>query len=308
MSTQPYFLPSRVGLPSRGLAVALAALAVGLGLAARAGAGVTLLYSFEQGDIEGFSNNFSAPEGELNEVVVDTIGATEGTGSLKFAMVPEEFFAGVLTSFLPEAIENPPGVDFVLFDVTIPNEFVGPGFARTSITMFASHPDLGAGLQAQFQASEVALDGLAPGTHQIRINLTTPPVQFPGRTFNDLFGPPIDMTPSGFQIYINKTPGVPFTVYFDNIRVGEYNADFNGDGNVDGGDFSQWKTNFGTGTAADADGDGDSDGQDFLVWQQQFGATGLNGAAAVPEPCATTLAGAALAAAVGAVRKIRRRT
>jgi hypothetical protein len=292
-------------LSSLRLIAALASLAVGFSEVAAVRASVTLVYSFEEGDNQGFGNNFSAPEGALNEVVVDTIGATEGTGSLKFAMVPEEFFAGVLTSLLHEAIEDPPGVDFVLFDLTIPNAFVGPGFARTSITIFGSHPDLGAGIQAQFLANEVPLDNLPAGTHQIRINLTSA-AQFPGKSFNDLFGPPIDITPTGFQIYINKTAGVPFTVYFDNIRVGEYDADFNNDGNVDGLDYNEWKTNFGTGAAADADGDGDSDGQDFLVWQRQFGATGIS-AAAVPEPSSAVLALAMLLAGVGAARSRRAR-
>jgi hypothetical protein len=224
-------------------------------------------------------------------------------------MVQEEFFAGVLTSQLNEAINDPPGVDFVLFDVTIPTPFGDQqGFARTSITIFGFHPDFGS-LQAQFLASEVSLGDLPAGTHHIRINLT-PAAQFPGKSFNDLFGPPEDptqLTVTGFQIYINKSVTVPFTVYFDNIRVGEYDADFNDDGKVDGLDFSQWRSNFGSGTAADADGDGDSDGADFLVWQRQFGATGLNGAAAVPEPGTTALAGAALVALVGAGRTFRRR-
>lgn len=302
MRTQPCFLPIRIGLSSLRVLVALTALAVGFGGAARVRASSTLVYSFEGGDIQGFGNNFSAPEGANNEVVVDTIGATDGTGSLKFAMVTEEFFAGVLTSQLDPAIENPPGVDFVLFDLTIPQAFVGPGFARTSVTVFGSHPDVGL-IDAQFLANEVPLDNLPAGTHQIRINLSSA-AAFPGFSFNQLFGPPIDATPTGFQIYINKSSTVPFTVYFDNIRVGEYDADFNNDGNVDNLDFNQWKTNFGTGTAADADGDGDSDAQDFLVWQRQFGATGL--AAAVPEPATTTLMAAALAALAAAARTRRR--
>jgi len=305
MRTQPCFLPVRIGSSPLRLLAALAALAVCFSGLAAVRASATLVYSFEGGDNQGFSNNFAAPEGVNNEVVVDTIGATEGTGSLKFAMVTEEFFAGVLTSQLHEAFENPPGVDFVLFDLTIQNPFVGPGFARTSVTVFGTHPDVGA-IEAQFLANEVPLDNLPAGTHQIRINLSSA-FQLNGLSFNQVFGPPIDATPTGFQIYINKSAGVPFTVYFDNIRVGEYDADFNDDGNVNGLDFNQWKTNFGTGSAADADGDGDSDGQDFLVWQRQFGATGLNGAAAVPEPGATTLFGAALVALVGAARTIRRR-
>ncbi len=47
-------------------------------------------------------------------------------------------------------------------------------------------------------------------------------------------------------------------------------ADFNDDGDVDGGDLSQWEDNFGADANADADSDGDTDGADFLAWQRQF--------------------------------------
>lgn len=305
MRTQPCFLSVRIGASPLRLLAALGALLVGFNSLAAVQASVTQVYTFEEGNDHGFGNNFSAPEGVNNEVALDTIGATEGTGSLKFSLVQEEFFAGVLTGQLDAAINDPPGVEFVLFDLTIPDAFVGPGFARAGITIFASHPEFGA-LQAQFMANEVPLDNLPAGTHQIRINVSSA-IQFNGKSFNELIGPiedPTQIQPTGFQIYINKSITVPFTVYFDNIRVGEYDADFNNDTNVNGLDFNQWKANFGTGTAADADGDGDSDGQDFLVWQQQFGATGLSVATGVPEPITTTLLGTVFAA-IAAARRAR---
>jgi T5SS/PEP-CTERM-associated repeat protein len=67
-------------------------------------------------------------------------------------------------------------------------------------------------------------------------------------------------------------------------------ADFNGDGVVNGADFAIWEANFPRPSGAtlaqgDADRDGDIDGLDLLVWQTQFGAAGSHAAAAaIPEP------------------------
>jgi hypothetical protein len=65
-------------------------------------------------------------------------------------------------------------------------------------------------------------------------------------------------------------------------------ADFNGDGRVDGADLASWKTGFGRTTGAtrllgDADGDQDVDGADFLRWQTQLGASAAI-STAIPEP------------------------
>jgi hypothetical protein len=69
-------------------------------------------------------------------------------------------------------------------------------------------------------------------------------------------------------------------------------ADFNADGQVDGGDFLQWQRGFGISTGAtlvdgDADGDGDVDASDLGYWQTDYG-TGssslITAYAAVPEP------------------------
>ena len=71
------------------------------------------------------------------------------------------------------------------------------------------------------------------------------------------------------------------------------NADFDGDGDVDGADFLAWQAGFGiTGTATladgDANGDGDVNAGDLAIWQSQFGTLPGNAlsSAAVPEPSA----------------------
>jgi hypothetical protein len=76
-------------------------------------------------------------------------------------------------------------------------------------------------------------------------------------------------------------------------------GDFNGDGNVNGVDFSLWQNSFpttsgGTLSTGDADGDGDVDGADFIVWQTHY-PTGTQ-TAAVPEPAGCVMI---LLAAIG---------
>lgn len=69
-----------------------------------------------------------------------------------------------------------------------------------------------------------------------------------------------------------------------------FTADFDGDGDVDSGDLSQWAGDFGVNALSDADDDGDSDGADFLAWQRQLGSPSVTVAAKrVPEPGALAL-------------------
>jgi len=87
------------------------------------------------------------------------------------------------------------------------------------------------------------------------------------------------------------------TIYLDTVSHNPEGAlgaplpgDFNGDGDVDDGDLTQWQAEYGLNADADADDDGDSDGFDFLAWQQNFtGSSALAATSAVPEPSALTL-------------------
>ncbi|MBA3483780.1 MAG: hypothetical protein H0T51_18405 [Pirellulales bacterium] len=76
-------------------------------------------------------------------------------------------------------------------------------------------------------------------------------------------------------------------------------ADFDGDGDVDGADFLTWQRGLGAaGDLADGDADGDMfvDGDDLVIWREQFGPGAATPAVgAVPEP--STWAMAALACA-----------
>jgi T5SS/PEP-CTERM-associated repeat protein len=71
-------------------------------------------------------------------------------------------------------------------------------------------------------------------------------------------------------------------------------ADFNGDGLVNGADLALWRGGMGVSANAlhsqgDADGDLDVDGADFLVWQRQFGMSAASALASIPEPNSISL-------------------
>jgi len=89
-------------------------------------------------------------------------------------------------------------------------------------------------------------------------------------------------------------------------------GDFDRDGDADGDDLAILTANFGRRSgvyldSGDADTDGDVDGLDLLVWQRDFGQPVPAGvtSAAVPEPAAAALLGAA--ALGGLPRPMRRR-
>ena len=74
-------------------------------------------------------------------------------------------------------------------------------------------------------------------------------------------------------------------------------ADFNGDGVVDGADFLTWQTGFGLSgqtdkSTGDADGDGNVNDADLAIWTTQFGTSTTPPAtvSAVPEPATLALA------------------
>ena len=80
----------------------------------------------------------------------------------------------------------------------------------------------------------------------------------------------------------------------DNVRVEAVapaeDADFDGDGDIDGADFLTWQRNQGAGdqTLGDANGNGQINNADLDIWKAQFG-TATVAAASIPEPGALSL-------------------
>jgi hypothetical protein len=120
--------------------------------------------------------------------------------------------------------------------------------------------------------------------------------------FNNVF--PAQAGPYTFAMTAGNMAlkGIEFAydVSYDiNPSVGGDNADFNGDGLVDGADFLIWQQNLAlTGGATRAQGnanptvDGTVDGTDLGVWTAQYGTSpaAVSAAVAVPEPAAAALA------------------
>lgn len=160
-------------------------------------------------------------------VTADTIGATNGPTSLK-ADVGGGGFVGVRTeTLIPPALGNPPGIQSILFDLTIADgdEFTG-SFADIGVTLFGHalnrDPQL-FGLQAQF-ADFVSVGSLAAGTYtdmQIDLDSATNPITFANQSFDEMFGPGTDQLTvvSAFQLFISKDAAAPITLYIDNIRT-----------------------------------------------------------------------------------------
>ena len=286
---------------------------VGLLAATSSSQALDLAYSFEDGTTEGF-----APNGGAFPVVVDTIGATDGSQSLKVDIPQGATFVGALTDQVPLFVD-PPGLDFVVFDLTITEMFPeDAAFVDAGVTIFgSSQPDFPGGqldgLQVQFQNTQVQLQELEVGTHEVRIDLAAAvnPLTFEtNQTFNDIFGDvgsgQLDMVATGFQIYINKSADAPWTGYFDNIRVGSIatpnGGDYNGDGVVDAADYTVWRDNVGGGPAGDGTTTGDLlgvpdgvvDEFDYDYWAQEYGSLVGPPATAVPEPLSLAFLGCAV--------------
>jgi hypothetical protein len=187
--------------------------AVGL-LAAVSPARAQLLYSFEDGP-QGFGPNGSP----LPIVAQDTVGATDGAKSLKFALSQAETFSGALTQTVNQAALLDPNTSAVSFNLTLVpgQDYTGTGFANVGVTLFGSNPPQGIfGVPIQTNgASERNID-LAPGTY----TLTIPLVSASGPMRN-AFGTGAGQLPvvSGFQFYVSKSGDSPVTLYIDNVRA-----------------------------------------------------------------------------------------
>lgn len=85
-----------------------------------------------------------------------------------------------------------------------------------------------------------------------------------------------------------------FDMLIDNFKLEIFgsnatvdDADFDGDGDVDGADFLTWQRGLGTAggqSQGNANGDSIIDGADLAIWRSQFGPAAVAAAGAIPEP------------------------
>jgi hypothetical protein len=273
----------------------------------------TLGYSFEtldeMGRPGGFHNN-----GGGTTVTQDTIGATEGTKSMKVSIVGGATFVGAQTEFFGDFFGDPPGFDHIHFDMTITQRFDIPnptpppdrlGFARIGVIVFGvTQPDFPGGqlaVQAQLAnlaEDEVPIGGLEPGTYKDRridLDKLTDPITFETKAFNQIFGTegsgPNDIIPTSWEFYFNKTGGAefPLTVYIDNVRFGNsVLGDYDGNDVVDAADYVLWRNG---GPLRNEVADvGTVSPADYDEWRARFGNTsgsgngGVLSLSPVPEP------------------------
>jgi hypothetical protein len=190
----------------------VAVVAAVVGSASSACAVGTLAYSYEAGT-DGFFGLGAA-------VTQDTIGATHLQHSMKYAAGAGGFVGARTETVIPAGLNNPPGVESVVFDMNIPEIPVGLTFADIGVTVFGHDIDNGVfGIQSQF-TDTVSIVGLGVGQHNdLVIDLDSE--FFSGETFNQIFGDDVsDLdVASAFQFYISKSAGIPVTVYIDNVRL-----------------------------------------------------------------------------------------
>jgi hypothetical protein len=201
--------------------ICVAMAAAMLVFASGAQAQVSLAYSFETIVPTGQLAPLTGPDGFFGAgatVSQDTIGATHGNFSMKYDVGVGGFVGARTETVIPLALNNPPGVKYVLFDVNIPAAFGGT-FAVIGISGFGHDLD-NASFGNPFQFADEENINLAPGQYKdLRINLDTD--LFTGQSFNDRFGNDtndLDVV-SQFQLYMNKTVLSPYTVYIDNVRL-----------------------------------------------------------------------------------------
>jgi hypothetical protein len=268
----------------------------------------SLLYSFEN-DVEGFAANGGGTYTQ------DTVGATDGQHSLKVFAFGPGFFGGLTTTF-PPALGDPPGVDYISFDMTLTSEYGAgqdPGisrFAVVGVSIFGhAQPGDGPGYQAQFDDTE-HIDGKAAGTYHVRIDLNSAAHPLTGalsQSFDQIFGTvgsgPTDLIPSGFEFFFNKNASLdfPMTVYIDNVRAGinppAVPGDYNGDGVVNASDYALWRK--GGSLQNEVADPGTNSPADYTAWRALFGNPPGSGSglvnSVVPEPASMLLLVFALA-------------
>lgn len=209
-----------------------------------------------------------------------------------------------LQAQIDDLVENINGATAIAFDVRIGDNFpYSGGYAKFGVHFT---DDTGAFYDAEGQSFNGPVEG---DTGTVTIPLSSMLDNTSGLTLEQaglLVGTHF------LRIGLSTNTDVPGFYQIDNFRVisevSTDNADFDGDGDVDGEDFLAWQAGLGVGTTladGDANGDGTVDSSDLAIWQDQYGtATPAAAAGNIPEPQTLVLAIVALGGA-GLLRRRR---
>jgi hypothetical protein len=248
----------------------------------------------------GNTATLSVNSGWLKAATEIQVGSTTGDGTLTIAAAGT-VFAPVVTVGASGELN---GAGDIVGNV-LNNGLVSPGTSPGTLDISGNFAQNAGGVLKMEIASISSFDQLniggalmAGGTLDVDL-LSFSPVA--GNTF-DLF----DFASSLGSFTLDlPTLGGGLEWFTDNLlTTGELgvvsasiveDADFDGDGDVDGRDFLTWQRGFGlteqqNNSLGDANGDGDIDAADLAVWQTQYGQPSeLATQTAVPEPTSLVL-------------------
>jgi autotransporter-associated beta strand protein len=207
---------------------------------------------------------------------------------------------GTLAATFPGGLVTGPGVLTVFGDVSF-DSISSLNIDLSGVTVGTQYDQLiASGLSLGGAALNLSLGAFVPtGSETFTIVNNTGGAAVSGEFAGLAQGAQVDL--AGVPFFIDYAGGDGNDVVLASTVPGDEDADFDGDGDVDGADFLTWQQNLGgTGGLAQGDANNDSaiNGDDLAIWKNQFGPGGasVGAVAAVPEPAALMVLASAVAA------------
>jgi hypothetical protein len=235
--------------------------------------------------VQGGHDDIETPRAlEFSPVTVSNVNFTGTLADTNFSFTP-----GTVSNFGAQLFEsgqfNEDSEGFILEHAT---GTIGFGTAEGSGTT-AEYSNLLIKLNFGIYADPPVTDPLIASGHFPRQN-----------------GPFTMAASEGESLFRGVTLG--YDVTYDISPVGAVeDADFDGDGDVDGDDFLTWQRGLGVGndlSTGDANDDNVVDGDDLAIWTAQFGpGASLAAVAQIPEPASAALLAVGGIAMIGARRR-----
>jgi autotransporter-associated beta strand protein len=227
-------------------------------------------------------------------------------------LAPGELTAKTVFNAPPSGLLTSPGILTAFGDVTF-DSASSLAIDLNGVTLGTEYDQLAANGAITLGGAtlNLSLTGFTPsGVESFTLISNTGGGGINGEFGNYAQGAEVDL--GGVTYYMNYLGGSGNDVVLSPTPPALANANFDGDGDVDGADFLIWQRGLGGPGGlgeGDANGDGQVTAEDLEIWKSQFGTTGLatSAAGAVPEPAACWLALSALAAGCAGLRRPMRR-